>query len=111
MDEVVEKLEESVAELLIEIRRPRLIIESIVKARRPGRKNSSGLISNCLSRLYMRPRNELTKRLTRLSLKKSSLIRLLRLLLIKLPEARQCMIILPEKSRLYLIRPAKETRL
>ena len=72
---------EAVAEILIEIRRPRLIIESIVKARRPGRKNSRSLISNCLSRLHMRTP---TKLLTKLSLRKLSLSRLLRLYLKRL---------------------------
>ena len=69
-----------------ELERKRLETEKIFRqsikteARRPGR-NSRSLISNCLSGLHMRTP---TKLLTKLSLRKLSLSRLLRLYLKRL---------------------------
>ena len=101
MDEVVEKLEESVAELLVEIRRPKSTIESIVKTLEAEKFEESNI------ELFVEAVYEAAERVDEeadeIIVEKLSLIRLLRLLLIKLPEARQLMIILPENESKNLL--------
>ena len=77
---------EAADEILIEIRRPRLIIESIVKARRPGQKR----FEKSDIELFVEAAYEDADEIDEITIEEIVIDS------IKLPEARQLMIILPE---------------